>query len=296
MLETQASWQLPLNEVSALSLRNGDADEGVELLAVDDERRELAVAEIAAGAVLPPAEAQDVEAAVLAVSAAGASDGSDFEGVASDASRRVFVVQEGADRVLVFDQRLGIVEQTITVSVPPDQPDFGLEWHADDNARAEGLLLLRSGHILVAKQREMPRLIEFGPADDGPAGFAPGDALAPTETFPLAGGSTVAFGVVASWRVDPDSGLESINDLAVDADGRLHLVSSKSRSLARLDAALEPTGETAALTTWPLPADLFESDDDKAEGLVFAPELGWLVALDLERLAPNLFQIGGVPR
>ena len=71
-------------------------------------------------------------------------------------------------------------------------------------------------------------------------------------------------------------------------------MSSKSRSLARLDVDLAPDGGTAALTPWPLPPTYSRLEDDKAEGLVFAPELGWLVALDLDREAPNIFLVAGV--
>ncbi len=90
--------------------------------------------------------------------------------------------------------------------------------------------------------------------------------------------------------------MKSVNDLAPDADGTLYLISSKSRSLARLDHALDPSGGSPSVTAWPLPSELFETDDDKAEGLVFVPELGWFVALDLERPAPNVFALSGVPR
>jgi hypothetical protein len=293
MVQERPGWQLPLSEASALCLRHDGARGAVQLLAVDDEAYALAVAEIEDG-IVPPSTGVDVRAVVP--DAESRRGGSDFEGVASDASRQVFVLQEGADRVLVFDERLTAVDRAITLCVPRDQPDFGSEWHGDDNARGEGLLLLRNGHILVGKQRKAPRLIEFGPPDDDPEGFAPGAGLRPDETFPLSDGDRIAFGVLASWLIDPDSRIESVNDLALDAGGALHLVSSKSRSLARLDGDLAPEGGTAALTPWQLPAHLFQTEDDKAEGLVFAPKLGWLVALDLEREAPNIFPVGGVPR
>jgi hypothetical protein len=216
--------------------------------------------------------------------------------VASEAGGRVFVLQEGADRVRVLSPDLRTAPQTIALSVPRDEPGFGEEWHADDNARAEGLLLLGNGHLLVAKQRKEPRLIEFGPPDHEPGGFRPGHALQIDESFPLPVGETVPFAVLASWPLDADTELESINDLAIDAEGRLHAVSSKSRCLARLDADLDRQGGTAALTAWPLPDELFAGEDDKAEGLIVAPQIGWLVALDLERDATNLFQITGVPK
>ncbi len=284
-----ARWELPLREASALAIRCRAADRPVELLAVDDERFQLAVA-VLAGAVEADGDALDVAGIVPR---ADGGNGSDFEGVTSDASGRVFVLQERAGRVLVFDARLRAVDHVITLSVPPEQVDFGLEWEKESNARGEGLLLLRSGHLLVAKQRSRPRLIEFGPPGDDPRGFAPGDSLGPDEAFPLDDGGDATFVVLASWLVDPGSGVESINDLAVDERGRLHAVSATSRRLARI-GRLDPRDDTAALTSWRLPDALFE-DGGKAEGLTLAPGLGWLVALDLGQRGPNLFQLGGVP-
>jgi hypothetical protein len=291
MLRSQSGWQIPLREASALCLRHGNALGTAQLLAVDDEAYEVAVTEIAEG-LRPAAEPKNVQGTVPDAAARS----SEFEGIASDGSGQVFVLQEGASRILVFDEALSAVNQTIGLSVPRDQPDFGAEWYADDNARGEGLLLLRNGHILIAKQRRQPRLIEFGPAGSDAEGYAPGDALGAEQTFPLPDGEDATFEVLQSWRIDPDSGVQSINDLALDADGRLHLISSKSRRLARLDHNLAPQGGSATLTAWDLPAELFETDDDKAEGLVFVPEVGWFVALDLERPAPNVFAISGVPR
>jgi hypothetical protein len=290
MLQTQSHWQFPLLEASALCLRHGAARGTAQMLAVDDEAYEVAITEIA-DRLTPAAEPKNVQGAVRDAAARS----SEFEGIASDGSGQVYVLQEGASRILVFDEALSAVNHTITLSVPRDQPEFGAEWHADDNARGEGLLLLRNGHILIAKQRKQPRLIEFGPSGSHAEGYAPGDALAADQSFSLPDVQETTFDVLDSWLVDPDAGVKSVNDLALDAEGRLHLVSSKSRRLARVDHDLAPAGGSATLTAWDLPDELFKTDDDKAEGLVFVPELGWFVALDLERLAPNVFAISGVP-
>ena len=137
--------------------------------------------------------------------------------------RQVFVLQEGADRVLVFDERLTAVNREITLSVPRDQPDLGPEWYGDDNARGEGLLLLRNGHILVGKQRKEPRLIEFGPPDDAPKASPLVMGCDPTRRFrsPMQIESPLACS--RPGFIDPDSGIESVNDLALDAGGALHL-------------------------------------------------------------------------
>ena len=290
MLETGSHWELPLEEVSALAVRRTGRAEGTQLIAVGDGRWALALAAVGA-AGLSSGRAAEVDAG----QAADPPD-SEFEGVASDASGRVFVLREGAARVLVLDGGLRGVERAIDLRVSPDEPGFGREFNdpREANSRGEGLLLLRGGHVLVAKQRKPVRLIEFGPPGDGAHGFSPGSALGRDESFELAGDGTVEMDVMASWKVDHDD-VKSINDLSVGDDGRLHVVSSKSRSLARVEADLEPGGGTARLATYELPDDLFHTDDDKAEGLVFTPELGWLVGLDLKRSAPNVFQVTGVP-
>jgi hypothetical protein len=286
MLQTRAAWEFPVLEASALcTAHHGDA--APRLLTVDDEAYELATAELADGDLRAPAAISVGDAVPDA-----ASRSSEFEGIATD-GEHVFVVQEGADRILVFDATLSRLERTINLSVPLDQPELGAEWHGDPNSRAEGILLLANGHILVGKQREQPRLIEFGPAGD-PCGFAAGDAIAAPDVFSLDGVGDVTFEVLATWLVDPVSGVLSVNDLACDADGRLHIVSSKSRAVARVDD-LPPEGGIATLTPWKLPAEMFQTKDDKAEGLVFTAQLGWLVALDLERAAPNVFALTGVP-
>jgi hypothetical protein len=152
------------------------------------------------------------------------------------------------------------------------------------------LLLLAGGHILVAKQREPARLIEFGPPGEPALGFTRGSALGPGEAFEIGDDGSLEMELLASWGVG-ESDVESINDIAVDSDGHLHVVSSKSRSIARLMNDLEPGVGAARMTEHELPDDLFETDEDKAEGLVFTPDLGWLVGLDLNRLGPNVFQI-----
>ncbi len=58
---------------------------------------------------------------------------------------------------------------------------------------------------------------------------------------------------------------------------------------------LAPAGGTAEVVTWPLPRELFASRQHKAEGLAWAPGLGWLVALDIGRAETNLFLVEDRP-
>jgi len=278
-MRASSGWQLPLEEVSALCLWNGG------LVAVGDDRWRFGTAALdPAGLTHAPPTRVDGRPA--------SERGSEFEGVAADGSGRLFVLREGPALILVLAGD-GSIERTLALHVPADLPDLGAEWNdpANDNARGEGLLLLRDGHVLVAKQRHSTWLIEFGPAGEAASGFTTASAVRADEPFALGAAELVAL---AAWRVDQDD-FQSINDLAVDDGGRLWLISSKSRRLARLAHDLDPGGGTARLAAHELPAEMFVTDDDKAEGLVHSPHLGWLVGLDLDRPGDNVIRLEDVP-
>jgi hypothetical protein len=167
---------------------------------------------------------------------------------------------------------------------------LGREWARDANSRAEGLLLLNNGHILVGKQRRRPWLVEFGPAGE-PEGFDADLLVTADHPFPLPATDAATFDVLDAWPVARGSTVRSLNDLAVDEQGRLCAVSSASASFARLAGPLRPGGAEVDFETWPLPVQVVPNPErDKAEGLAFWPGHGWLVALDLGAHGrPNLF-------
>jgi len=263
-----------------------------ELLAVGDKRWKVDRMALDPAGVTPQKPTKVKQA--IAAGGTSMTKRSDFEGVASDASGRVFVLQEKKARVLVLNRAMNGLVRTIKLHVASDNPHIGASWANEPNARGEGLLLLHNGHMLIAKQRDPVRLIEFGPAGHAPIGYAPGRALADHETFTLPSGHTSTVEVLATWSLDPVANIESINDLALDADCRLHFVSSHSRCIGQLDADLTPdTPDTpvVARRTVELPAEWFASDRYKAEGLAFTDALGWLVALDLKVYTPNLYRV-----
>src|SRR5687768_3907020 len=148
-----AGWQLPLEEVSALCL----SDDGASVVGVGDDRWCFGRAEISPDGLVPavptPVDGRPRK-----------EKGSEFEGVAGDTSGRLFVLREGPSVILVLDPEGGIV-QTVELRVPDDLPELAAEWNDPEKAnfRGEGILLLRNGHMLVAKQRKSTWLIELGP-------------------------------------------------------------------------------------------------------------------------------------
>ena len=162
-LRLEARTALPLTEISAFALRQGEA--GTELIAVGDDDFGVLCVPLSDDGQLGESKRCDLWRK-LPMDVVASSDGSQFEGVACDGDGHVLVLQEGPARVLVLSRRLDTLLHTIRLIVDPDEPDFGEKWHDDDNARGEGMVLLRDGHLLIAKQRKPIRLIEFGPAGD----------------------------------------------------------------------------------------------------------------------------------
>ena len=106
--------------------------------------------------------------------------GSGFEGVASDGDGTIVLLQEEQARLLVVAPDLSRLLHTLVLAVPADDPVLNPAWRREPNSRGEGLLLLRRGHVLIAKERDAPCLIEFGPPGDRPdrchRGHGPGPA------------------------------------------------------------------------------------------------------------------------
>jgi hypothetical protein len=273
---------LPLEEVSGFAARERDGAR--ELLCVGDHDHDLLVVPLGEGAAVGEAARHDLRRLAPDPGASG------FEGVACDGAGRVLVLQEGQSRVLVLDPGLDRLERVLDLVVAPDQPGFGEEWADDENARGEGLLPMEGGHLLVVKQKEPVCLIEFGPPGDAPLGIGPGTVLGPRAELALpaaeGGGS---YAVLAWWPLSPRSAsrIESANDLALDERGRLLLVSSRSRRIARIATPLDPDAPEAVVEDdWRVP-ELTGGGRSRPEALSLVPG-AVLVGYDVRDAGNNL--------
>ena len=146
------------------------------------------------------------------------------------------------------------------------------------------MVLLPGGHLLVAKEKDPPLLVEFGPKGGRSRGLVRHGALRGGARWPIGNGDH-RYVALAVWT--PDEALAAtcadFSDLEVGPDGRLYLLSDKSESIARL-GDLAPGGGTAVFTAaWRL-RDL----DGKPEGLAFTPRGRAIVALDTRKARHNL--------
>jgi len=206
-----------------------------------------------------------------------------IEAVCADGAGRILLLQETPPRVELIDLESLRAVASIDLVVE-GRGEMAQTWSDPKGSRGEGVVLLRDGHLLVAKEKKPAALIEFGPPNSRSRGLVRGGALANGERWPIKKGRH-QFVALATWY--PDETLAKtcadFSDLEIGPDGCLYLLSDKSSTIARLDD-LPATGGTAALLdAWRL-GDL----DGKPEGLAFTAQGRPIVGLDTRKARRNL--------
>ncbi|MDD7933754.1 hypothetical protein [Actinomycetospora straminea] len=217
--------------------------------------------------------------------------GSGFEGVATDGNGAVVLLREEAAQLLTMTPNLSQLLQICPLTVPDDHPQLSPGWHQDPNSRGEGLILLKDGHVLMARQKDDPCLIEFGPAEHTPNGIAAATILGSGESFQLPQPGPQELVPLAVWLLADNTkeALPTINDIAVGPDGRVYVLSSKSKVIARLEKDLKPGKHFRAAITWRIDEeDLPGGENAQPEGLAMLPSGRAIVALDTKNAGCNL--------
>ena len=277
------SSRLELGEVSAICVRQTAV--GHELLAVGDKGFDVVVAELSSTGV-GTARSNEV-AHFFPPGKDGEREKSEWEGLASDAEGRVFVLEEGSGTVHVLSPDLGELVQTIQLDVSGSRETDVARLFDDPNAGAEAVVLLPPGDLLVAKQRDPVIFVQFGDPDRRRSA-ARGTSLVRDTAFELPKGARARLHALRHWTMpkDDERTVESVNDLAVDPSGRLYAISSKSHRIYRLDVG----GRKVRIDKdWKLADDIRLSKDRRPEGLAFDPSGHPLVALDTHGDGDNVF-------
>jgi hypothetical protein len=277
------SHNIPLKEVSALCVRPQGAAH--ELLAVGDEAFRVVVATLG-DAGIEDADPKKLRR-LLPKWASRGSEGSEWEGVAADGEGRVFVLRESSWTVFVLSPDLEVLLQTIELGASETSEPVVRCILEDEDIGAEALVLLASGGLLVARQREPAMLVEFGRVDETPPGVDV--SFLEEAAFRLSDEPVAHLTAQRHWAVPADvtCRMKSVNDLAVDHLGRLHAISSTSRRIYRLALG---GGDVRIDADWDLSDEIEMSRDRKPEGLTFDPDGCPLVAVDTQdKRACNLF-------
>lgn len=280
-LEVAQRAKLPVDEVSGLGRRTlaGKA----QYLAVPDAETALVTFDVDAAGRPSKIAKHDLSR----VFGGGASQ---WEAVAGDAAGAVYVLTEAADTISVLDPELKRIVHTIRFSLPRHH---ALEdaWKADANSRAEGMLLLANGHVLVVKEKNPVALVELAPPGEDAQGYRADLALG-DRAFPLPSGGSSTMTVVHHWLLKSGDTrtVSDVSELALDVDGRLLLLSDQGRSIVRVERELRPGEAKVDLkAVFKLPSAV-----DKPEGLVLADGVP-LVAIDQKNGGDALFALGRMP-
>lgn len=242
------SYAVGLKEMSGLATRESG---GVrEVLAIADRTYGLASFR------LPGDDSDDILVSTFDLRLVlGKTGESQWEAVATDGEGNVFVLEESPGAVIGLasglDHLLGRIELTV------DDHELVPGWGSIENSRGEGLLLLANGHLLVAKEKGPPLLIEFGPAGDVATGVTA--ALLHVERFPMPS-DDAAFVPLAVWSLQL-TGLGDVSDLGATQQA-LFLLSDQSRAIVEVLLPLEPGREVVLGRSRKLPKEVA-----KAEGL-----------------------------
>jgi hypothetical protein len=274
-VEILAAWNLGVPEISGLGSRRNPGLRCSELLAVSDQMAGIVTGTPAAAGALTLIS-HPVQG--LPDDLTAPNDSSQWEGIAGDATGRMFVLREESSELLVI------------------HPDFRFQgrvrlrhdWELDRREGLESLLLLQGGHILSVRQRRPVTFLEFGPWNAEPMGVSRTTCLHPDDAFQCDPGLR-ELACVATWTLDEDE-IGSINDLALD-EGALLGISSKSRCVASIGKLHVRRRRTHVVETWSLPKGLVKGHDAKGEGLLADARLGTFIGIDSHASRENLFLV-----
>jgi uncharacterized protein YjiK len=269
-LERIGRSRVPLPEVSGLSSSYDGST--TTLVAVGDDRVSFAVARVDPDGTVG-------EWTVLTTADVGARGDREreflqLEAAALDGQGRVWVLTEETSRLAGVDIGARAVVATAVLDTSTI-PELHASWSKAGASRGEGLLLLESGHVLVAKEKEPAGLVEFGPEGDAAQGVSAATVLRPGSAYDVGTPRLVALGW---WPLGRSVAalLEDLSDLAPDHEGGVWLLSDQSRRFARMVLPLEPGGVVELGEVVALPHRI-----GKPEGLAFLP--GGLVAVSDDR-------------
>ena len=287
-LSVKDTADVDLLEISGLGQRRRPAGPGLQVLAVGDEEFTLLIADLEAG--VTPRHFERLRLGHVLAEGEHVA-GSQWEAADGDASGRVFVLQEDPAVVFVLNPGMDdLVSRIELVNRTPAGDDLGLG--TSPNSQGEGLVLLRNGHVLIAKEKDPPVLMEYGPGGERPEGVVPDLLFATSEDFPLPAEPRTKFNLLTVWRLAGSAGsaIKDISDIAVGPDEGLYLLSDESGCIAQLERTLDPRQENLEVASlWTLPSEIVQP-----EGLVVTGDRTPLVAIDSSERANNLFVLSSL--
>lgn len=213
---------------------------------------------------------------------------SQWEAIEVDASGRTFLLQEYSRAILVLDGALDSVVQVLNFDFSATRfaPNKRSKRYrrADDSLSAEGFLLMKNGHILIAKEKSPAIIAEFGPSGSTAMGVSQASLLGSDEVFDLIQASTQrSLVLLAEWQI-ADYGKCDISDLAKDPAGSVYVLSQNCGTVQKFEQLNVDQPNVVASGKWRLPKMI-----RNPEGLFVDSQKRFWIASDIKDKGDNLF-------
>jgi uncharacterized protein YjiK len=305
-LQLKDEWRLQLDELSGIGLRQ-KADGAFDILAIGDRNALIKTASWREGRLQsddkgPLETSSDIAPLILERFPLCEDDAArsckalkqylttDWEALALDGKGNVLTLQEGASNLMVFDPTLSSIRSMIHLSFVPLLKKREEMRAEQENSLGEGLLLLKQGHVLVAKEKDPTRLIEFGPAAAAPLGVTSQTLLGMDEEFAVpaaasAGLKPIGYEPLKVWRVKGFKKCD-ISDLTRDKEGHIYILSQKCRKVGRVHQLGVDDEVIKVDEVWGLPKAI-----RNPEAIAVAPDGSIFIGSDIGRHKPNLFRL-----
>ena len=271
-LKVLESYSLPIREISGMSWRVdpksskkqiaiiGDHDNYVYLLDWENRKNGLDLKKI------------DLQKLSREKLKAG------WESIASDATGRLFLLQEEPSRIIVLNKELNKIIYNIELVIT-DRLKDSLQWGVKKNSAAEGITLLKNGHILITKEKKPFRLVEFAHKHDQALGYNKNLSLENGGVFPLnSEKNELQFYSKYFWKLkgDDEDKLKDVSGINIDNNNELYLLSDKSHVISHLGNTLSVKNSHLELKSiYALPSYF-----DKAEAMVIDSKKRAIIGVD----------------
>lgn len=204
-----------------------------------------------------------------------AQEQAQWEAVSVNESSGVFALQESESKIFQFD------------ADGRNLKSFQLgAWQGrnDESRGFEGLMLMRSGHFLVALETDTAALIEYGPKGESPIGLSPGNRalLASNETFNPPDATELV--PLASWTLKEGAGSCKYSDLARADDGGILILMKGCMKVAQVTELSLSKDTFTVDRSWAIPSSI-----EHPEGLQALGDRGLLISSDIKTKTNNLY-------
>lgn len=200
---------------------------------------------------------------------------SQWEAISTDGSGRYFLLNEQLSTIFVYNPKTDHVDSLINLSsFNPESGAGKRQSKRETNALAEGLFLLKNGHILIAKQGLPPSIVEFGPQGSTAAGFEPSMTVKNSDIFKVTAEKMV-MKPLKIWSLASSFQACDLNELSGDSAGNLYILSKKCNWISQVTRLSLTDKDLQFTELWALPDEI-----RNAEALAVLNPTTFLVGTD----------------